>query len=125
MTTQPLQTLKTCIVCGESFAGFGHNAEPVASGRCCDHCNATKVLPKRACCLIADRYKSEIEGCLPDLFDAGDLDESAPDYNQRVYDAIQDFAADYIFDREPYYRGTEIIRLAASELASHYSGVSA
>jgi hypothetical protein len=25
----------------------GHNAEPVNSGRCCGHCNATVVIPAR------------------------------------------------------------------------------
>ena len=25
----------------------GHNAAPLANGRCCDTCNATKVIPAR------------------------------------------------------------------------------
>lgn len=28
-----------CCMCGENYGEFGNNAEPVASGRCCDTCN--------------------------------------------------------------------------------------
>lgn len=27
--------------------GYGNNAEPINSGRCCDMCNWTKVIPER------------------------------------------------------------------------------
>ena len=36
-----------CKICNETFLGHGHNAQPVANGRCCDVCNDTKVLPAR------------------------------------------------------------------------------
>lgn len=36
-----------CIFCGRDYTSFGHNAAPVTSGRCCDECNATKVIPAR------------------------------------------------------------------------------
>lgn len=36
-----------CCICGKMFEGFGHNAEPVKNGRCCDHCNYNVVLPTR------------------------------------------------------------------------------
>ncbi len=29
------------------YVRFGHNAEPVNSGRCCDECNSLVVLPVR------------------------------------------------------------------------------
>jgi len=32
---------------GEVYWDQGHNAEPINDGRCCDDCNATKVLPTR------------------------------------------------------------------------------
>jgi hypothetical protein len=32
---------------GKVFWDQGHNAEPVNSGRCCDKCNYTVVIPKR------------------------------------------------------------------------------
>ena len=43
-----------CSICGEKILenpitgwDLGNNAEPVATGRCCDHCNETEVLPQR------------------------------------------------------------------------------
>ena len=32
---------------GKAYWNQGHNAEPLAYGRCCDICNATKVVPAR------------------------------------------------------------------------------
>jgi len=37
-----------CIICGENIEGYGHNAQPVKEGQCCDVCNSTKVCPARA-----------------------------------------------------------------------------
>jgi len=42
-----------CIICGKEIevqkSGWdkGHNAQPVADGRCCTECNITKVIPTR------------------------------------------------------------------------------
>ena len=36
-----------CQICGKTFTGHGHNARPVADGRCCDVCQDTKVIPAR------------------------------------------------------------------------------
>ena len=38
---------KICCICGKEFEGFGNNAEPVKSGRCCDTCDQTVVIPRR------------------------------------------------------------------------------
>lgn len=46
------KSLKCCL-CGEKIekelSGWdeGHNAEPLRKGRCCEDCNATKVIPIR------------------------------------------------------------------------------
>ena len=49
---------RKCCLCGMECEewigghGFGHNADPLAEGRCCDECHAIKVVParfKRAC----------------------------------------------------------------------------
>lgn len=32
------QKEKKCQICGKKFIGYGHNAEPVNSGLCCDRC---------------------------------------------------------------------------------------
>ena len=36
-----------CKICNETFLGHGHDAQPVANGRCCDVCNDTQVIPTR------------------------------------------------------------------------------
>lgn len=46
-----------CIICGKRFSKencfneytikHGNNAEPVASGKCCDVCDKTRVIPER------------------------------------------------------------------------------
>ena len=38
---------EVCSICGEAIVGYGNNAEPYASGRCCDSCNIKFVIPKR------------------------------------------------------------------------------
>lgn len=38
---------RTCSICGGGYWGWGHNAEPVNQGRCCDTCNNLVVLPER------------------------------------------------------------------------------
>lgn len=39
--------MKCCLCKGEIEGKYGHNAQPLADGRCCDTCNYTKVVPKR------------------------------------------------------------------------------
>jgi hypothetical protein len=40
--------MKKCVLCDESLGDpYGNNAEPAASGRCCNECNATTVIPMR------------------------------------------------------------------------------
>lgn len=36
-----------CCFCGEDAGQYGHNTEPVSSGRCCEACNAEVVIPAR------------------------------------------------------------------------------
>ena len=36
-----------CKLCGKSYTGKGHNAEPLAQGRCCNACNYISVIPAR------------------------------------------------------------------------------
>ena len=38
---------KKCIICSEEFDGHGHNADPIAIGRCCAICNSQVVSPIR------------------------------------------------------------------------------
>ena len=41
-----------CVICGQEIKGHGHNAEPIAKGKCCDICNTYVVIPTRL-----DQYK--------------------------------------------------------------------
>lgn len=36
-----------CSICGEVIDGYGHCAQPVKNGRCCDKCNNEIVIPRR------------------------------------------------------------------------------
>jgi hypothetical protein len=38
---------KTCSICKKNYIGYGNNALPVNSGRCCDDCNLQVVIPQR------------------------------------------------------------------------------
>ena len=39
--------MNRCVLCGIGGIGWGHNAQPLKGGRCCDNCNATRVIPCR------------------------------------------------------------------------------
>lgn len=36
-----------CCICNKEIKGYGHNADPVKDGRCCDDCNFEIVVPTR------------------------------------------------------------------------------
>lgn len=44
-----LGDVKLCSLCGQPFHGMGNNPEPLArfEERCCDCCNAARVIPAR------------------------------------------------------------------------------
>lgn len=46
MTTD-INDTNTCSICGDTYTGYGHNADPVNDGRCCDDCNGVHVIPAR------------------------------------------------------------------------------
>ena len=45
-----------CKICKSEIKGYGHNAEPLVKGQCCDKCN-TLVLRKRV--IIATKVWGE------------------------------------------------------------------
>jgi hypothetical protein len=53
--------VKICSICHRNYVGFGNNAEPVNSGRCCDDCNSTIVIPARL--YTAGLYATPSEEC--------------------------------------------------------------
>jgi len=47
-----------CCICTEIIADpYGHNAEPIAGGRCCGFCNDTAVIPTRMRMAVLARHK--------------------------------------------------------------------
>lgn len=38
---------KICCICKKEYKEWGNNAAPIKDGQCCDHCNNTKVVPRR------------------------------------------------------------------------------
>ena len=45
-----------CCLCGEELDDpYGHNALPVADGRCCVVCNDTEVIPARLLAMMGKR----------------------------------------------------------------------
>ncbi len=45
--SDPAKEWHKCSICGNFYQGFGHNAEPINNGRCCEVCNDVKVVPTR------------------------------------------------------------------------------
>lgn len=46
----PRTQTHTCCLCGTTFTGWGNNPDPLGDhedDRCCDDCNANKVIPAR------------------------------------------------------------------------------
>jgi len=46
----PDEKIRTCVLCGKKFVGWGNNPEPLkpwSEGVCCDECNVFKVIPER------------------------------------------------------------------------------
>lgn len=53
-----------CCICHKPIKGYGNNAEPVCSGRCCDKCNYEVVIPAR---IDAFRKTAKNESLTEDL----------------------------------------------------------
>ena len=51
---QKTKEIKTCCICKKEYGGYGNNAEPVMTGRCCDRCNS-KVIAVRLESIYGDK----------------------------------------------------------------------
>ena len=40
-----MKPVQACSICGGAIVGFGNDAWPVNDNRCCDQCNAKRVIP--------------------------------------------------------------------------------
>lgn len=66
-----------CCICGANYGGYGNNAEPVASGRCCNDCNAEVIIPARISMMFdAESYvfDSEEDIILAQMYEIEDME---------------------------------------------------
>ena len=40
-----MKPVQACSICGGAIVGFGNDAQPINDGRCCDQCNAERIIP--------------------------------------------------------------------------------
>ena len=62
-----------CVICHNAIEGFGHNAQPLSSGRCCDSCNRLVLLRFYGADKIRDIGANLRRN--PDLIEYGDEEE--------------------------------------------------
>jgi len=54
--------VKVCSICTGAIVGFGNDAQPINDGRCCDRCQAERVIPERARRTLESDTKREGSG---------------------------------------------------------------
>jgi hypothetical protein len=47
MSRAPEPAAFECCICGMPYPGYGHNADPIKRGHCCNRCNDVHVIPAR------------------------------------------------------------------------------
>ena len=57
--------MKECSICKSPYVGYGNNAEPINNGRCCNECNATKIIPARINDVIKIYQEADKSGTNP------------------------------------------------------------
>jgi hypothetical protein len=57
-----MMDVHTCAICGWAYTGFGNDAQPINNGRCCDRCNAERVIPERVRRMLERDAKREGNG---------------------------------------------------------------
>jgi len=71
-----MKPVQACSICGEAIVGFGNDAWPINDDRCCDRCNAERVIP--ALRLWEGDAKGERgNGRALQMIDLNDLDEDS------------------------------------------------
>ena len=56
-----LKAEKDCILCDKKIIGYGNNASPVKTGRCCDTCNINVIIPTRLGIVLEIEDKKEVD----------------------------------------------------------------
>ena len=61
----------TCVICQQSYYGYGNNAMPVEHGQCCDRCNRVAVIPAREAYSIVGDDAGPKCNCCNKIFKTG------------------------------------------------------
>lgn len=61
---------KICSICGDLYTEFGNNAWPINSGRCCDECDDTIVIPARLTGMQSPEVVRDILNTIEEFYDA-------------------------------------------------------
>jgi hypothetical protein len=54
-----------CAICGKRLTEFGHDAKPLANGRCCNECNHKIIIPARLRARMASKPEAAEKGETP------------------------------------------------------------
>ena len=73
---------KTCSICLLPYTGYGHNAQPVNDGRCCNACNQSHVMSARMG--VMGMRENEIEPMLDLIRHADAMHAQLADFLQRT-----------------------------------------
>ena len=57
-TRDNLMLADPCSICGKTYKGFGNNAQPINSGRCCDNCNSDVIVRRLTLMLVHSGHHS-------------------------------------------------------------------
>lgn len=49
--------MKKCSICGKFYEEHGNSAKPINNGKCCNKCNMSIVIPRRAQDIINQNAK--------------------------------------------------------------------
>ena len=57
-----MKPVQACSICGGAIVGFGDDAWPVNDDRCCDQCNAERVIQRRGAGSVTSSEKVATAG---------------------------------------------------------------
>lgn len=131
---EDLDDEKICCICEEPYEGYGNNAEPVCSGRCCDKCNIERVIPMRFKMMkeslnegnpVSGKIPESIDSFLQDIaqmygtIDYGDIMDH--DYSEEDVKKLRSLRRK--FREEAQYEGSEEAEAAMNDIAEKVAAI--
>ena len=71
-----MKSVQACSICGGAIVGFGNDGWPVNGGRCCDQCNAERVIPALRLLERDDKREGSNGGALQ-IIDLNDVEDDS------------------------------------------------